>query len=199
MVGDPVLQGASWSSLEYGGQWKMAHYYAEKFFADTLLSPVIDSDMVEVWVVCDRPTPALTLLTSALHWDSFHPTNTSSQVVAGCPTPGAHLQLSLPLPDLLAWGSCHPGSYDLQRLAYCLFAFQLQDQTAESISSSFLLAPPKLLGEPNNLLQDPDFRVTVIGRVNRIMEVSIIYIEDLYVPPPLIGTISGELQPDGGE
>jgi beta-galactosidase/beta-glucuronidase len=48
-----IWPGASWTSLEYGGKWKMSHYHAEKFFRNVLVSPVIEDDAVRVHVVCD--------------------------------------------------------------------------------------------------------------------------------------------------
>ena len=149
----------------------MAHYYAERFFAPTLLSAIIAGDMVEVWAVCDAPTSPLTLSTTALSWTSFNPTNTSLVEVAGCPGPGAHLQLEVALADLLSWGGCHPGSYDHQRLAYCLLTFHLQEGAGLPLSTSHLLEAPKALNDPTFGLQEPNLRVTVTGRVNRITEV----------------------------
>jgi len=165
-----IWQGASWSSLEHGGGWKMAHYYAERFFAPTLLSAIISGDIVEVWAVCDAPTSPLTLSTTALSWTSFTPTNTSLVEVAGCPGPGAHLQLEVALADLLSWGGCHPGSYDHQRLAYCLLTFHIQEGAGLPLSTSHLLEAPKALNDPTFGLQEPNLRVTVTGRVNRITE-----------------------------
>ena len=48
-----IWQGASWSSLEYGGQWKLSHYFAQSFFRPVIISPIIDGDWVQVWLVCD--------------------------------------------------------------------------------------------------------------------------------------------------
>ena len=86
-------QGASWTSLEHGGQWKMSHYYAERFFAPVLVSPIINGDNLEVWAVCDSSTGPLGLQTTALHWTSFNPTNSSKMSVPGCPSAGAHIQV----------------------------------------------------------------------------------------------------------
>ena len=45
----------SWSSLEYGGKWKLLHYMAKRFYAPTILSAFqTRDDMVEVWVTNDR-------------------------------------------------------------------------------------------------------------------------------------------------
>jgi beta-mannosidase len=44
----------SWSSLEYGGKWKLLHYMAKRFYAPTILSAFqTRDDMVEVWATND--------------------------------------------------------------------------------------------------------------------------------------------------
>jgi beta-mannosidase len=45
---------ASWSSIDYHGRWKALHYFAGKAFADVLVSPVVEGDTLEVWLVSDR-------------------------------------------------------------------------------------------------------------------------------------------------
>ncbi|XP_055330943.1 beta-mannosidase-like [Paramacrobiotus metropolitanus] len=39
-----IWPSPSWSSMEFGGKWKMLHYYAKEFFQPVLLSPYIDKD-----------------------------------------------------------------------------------------------------------------------------------------------------------
>ncbi|MEZ0216842.1 MAG: glycoside hydrolase family 2 protein [Rariglobus sp.] len=56
-----VWPGSSWSSLEYGGKWKLLHYSAKKFFAPVLVSFVQTADGgVELWGTSDR-TQSITL------------------------------------------------------------------------------------------------------------------------------------------
>jgi beta-mannosidase len=45
---------ASWSSIDYYGNWKAQQYFAKKAFQDILISPEIDNDIIEVFVVSDR-------------------------------------------------------------------------------------------------------------------------------------------------
>ncbi len=50
----------SWSSLEYGGKWKLLHHMARRFYAPVLISSFQnDDDQLEIWVTNDRkePTP----------------------------------------------------------------------------------------------------------------------------------------------
>lgn len=150
----------------------MSHYFVEKFFSPTLISAIVVDDRVEVWAVCDQASSSpLSLSTTSHQWRSFSPAASSLQGVPGCPSPGAHLQLSQTLASLLEWGSCSPPSSSQYRLAYCLLTFQLQEEDEEELSSSTLMAPPRLLTDPNYGLQEPALTVTVTGRLNRIMEV----------------------------
>lgn len=45
--------GASWSSLDYFGNWKALHYYAKKFFNPLLICADIQSEIVNFYVVND--------------------------------------------------------------------------------------------------------------------------------------------------
>ncbi|MBL7112529.1 MAG: glycoside hydrolase family 2 protein [Bacteroidales bacterium] len=45
---------ASWSSIDYYGRWKAQQYFAKKAFRDILISPEINDDIVQVFVVSDR-------------------------------------------------------------------------------------------------------------------------------------------------
>ncbi|XP_060593754.1 beta-mannosidase-like [Ruditapes philippinarum] len=53
-----IWQAPSWSSIEYGGKWKMLHYYAIHFFSPVLISPFISNhestDHLQVYIVVDE-------------------------------------------------------------------------------------------------------------------------------------------------
>ena len=57
---------ASWSGIDYYGRWKALHYFARRFFAPVLPSPVIDKGVVSVWGISDRRTDARARLTARL-------------------------------------------------------------------------------------------------------------------------------------
>ena len=44
---------ASWSSLDYYGNWKALHYYAREFFSPVLLSVLEKDDNINLFVVND--------------------------------------------------------------------------------------------------------------------------------------------------
>ena len=49
---------ASWSSIDYYGNWKALQYYARRFFSPVLVSPHIENDSLAAYVVSDRTAPA---------------------------------------------------------------------------------------------------------------------------------------------
>ena len=49
---------ASWSSIDYYGRWKAEQYFARKFFAPVLVSPVVDKGVVSIDGVSDRRSDA---------------------------------------------------------------------------------------------------------------------------------------------
>src|SRR5947209_17393558 len=51
---------ASWSSIDYYGRWKALQFYARRFYDDLLVSPHLENNNVEFYVVSDRTqaTPA---------------------------------------------------------------------------------------------------------------------------------------------
>ncbi|XP_075550187.1 beta-mannosidase-like [Dermacentor variabilis] len=72
-----IWQAPSWSSIEYGGRWKMLHYFAKKFFSPVLVSPFIDGSDLRVFVVNDRlfPLQNVSLNIIVQQWTSFIPSH----------------------------------------------------------------------------------------------------------------------------
>ena len=54
-----LLQGASWSGLDFGGHWRLLHYSLKRIFAPVLVSAYLDREdsSVHVWVVSDMNRP----------------------------------------------------------------------------------------------------------------------------------------------
>ncbi|HEX2954402.1 MAG TPA: glycoside hydrolase family 2 protein, partial [Bacillota bacterium] len=50
-----IWPGNSWSSIEYGGKWKVLHSFSKRFFAPLLISIAKNKDGIEVWVTHDGP------------------------------------------------------------------------------------------------------------------------------------------------
>jgi beta-mannosidase len=57
---------ASWSSIDYTGQWKALHYYARRFYNEILVSTREANGNIEVFVVSDRPVPVVAQLNVSL-------------------------------------------------------------------------------------------------------------------------------------
>ncbi|XP_023590506.1 beta-mannosidase isoform X3 [Trichechus manatus latirostris] len=69
-----VWQAPSWSSLEYGGKWKMLHYFAQHFFAALLPVGFEDHDVFYVYGVSDLHSECRVTLTVRVHtWSSLEP------------------------------------------------------------------------------------------------------------------------------
>jgi beta-mannosidase len=45
---------ASWSSIDYYGRWKALQYYARRFFAPVLVSPLFDNGTLSLYIVSDK-------------------------------------------------------------------------------------------------------------------------------------------------
>ena len=54
---------ASWASIDYYGRWKALNYYARRFYDDVLISPYVQDDKVDIYVVSDKLQP----LSGAIH------------------------------------------------------------------------------------------------------------------------------------
>lgn len=69
-----IWQAPSWASLEYGGKWKMLHYFARRFFAPLLPVGFEDEGVFYVYGVSDLHKDYHTKLTVRLHrWSSQKP------------------------------------------------------------------------------------------------------------------------------
>ncbi|CAH2045199.1 unnamed protein product, partial [Iphiclides podalirius] len=71
-----VWQAPSWSSIEYGGKWKMLHYFAKSFFAPVLVSPrMLLTDIVDVYLINDRLVPIVDgkITVQYYNWSSLVP------------------------------------------------------------------------------------------------------------------------------
>jgi beta-mannosidase len=75
-----IWQGASWSSLEWGGRWKVLHYLAKQFYNPILASMYLLSGNGGIYVVNETPQPISGSLSLTMwSWDSLTPLNTWSQ------------------------------------------------------------------------------------------------------------------------
>lgn len=70
-----IWQAPSWASIDYGGHWRMLHYFAKKFFSPVIVSPYQEGSDVKVYVINDNlePITQATLDISQYNWETFHP------------------------------------------------------------------------------------------------------------------------------
>ncbi len=45
---------ASWSSIDYFGRWKALHYFAKKAYDEVFVSPIVDDNKLNVFIISDR-------------------------------------------------------------------------------------------------------------------------------------------------
>ncbi|XP_070394202.1 beta-mannosidase-like isoform X2 [Dermacentor albipictus] len=140
-----IWQAPSWSSIEYGGRWKMLHYFAKKFFSPVLVSPFIYGPDLCVFVVNDKLLPLHDVLLRILvyHWASFIPLR-SVTVNLTVPAASSYDAAKIELGRLWKSSSC-----SRER---CFLWFTLEDNSTGS-----LLAPDAyvLPAKPNRALLRP--------------------------------------------
>ncbi|XP_055010785.1 beta-mannosidase [Boleophthalmus pectinirostris] len=69
-----IWQGPSWSSIEFGGKWKMLHYFAQNFFAPVLPVGFEDEDDFFIYAVSDLSEDVwLASAVFVYKWSSINP------------------------------------------------------------------------------------------------------------------------------
>ncbi|XP_006893154.1 PREDICTED: beta-mannosidase [Elephantulus edwardii] len=97
-----IWQAPSWASLEYGGKWKMLHYFAQRFFAPVLPVGFEDQNVFYIYGVSDLRSDSRMTLTVRVHeWSSLKPlcSHVTDQFVVKSGT--AILIYKEPVPSLL--------------------------------------------------------------------------------------------------
>ncbi|KAK6181474.1 hypothetical protein SNE40_009317 [Patella caerulea] len=49
-----IWQGPTWASIDFDVKWKMLHYYAKKFFNPNLISPYLEDNNLNIYMVIDE-------------------------------------------------------------------------------------------------------------------------------------------------
>ena len=52
-----AMQGASWSSMDFGGNWRLLHYTMKKTYAPFLIVASSQDDSCEIWAISDISEP----------------------------------------------------------------------------------------------------------------------------------------------
>ncbi|XP_014417517.2 beta-mannosidase [Camelus ferus] len=97
-----IWQAPSWSSLEYGGKWKMLHYFARHFFAPLLPVGFENNDVFFIYGVSDLHSDRNVTLTVRVHaWSSLEPVCSKTTKVFVMKAGGSALIYKEPVPELL--------------------------------------------------------------------------------------------------
>ncbi|TKS87262.1 Beta-mannosidase [Collichthys lucidus] len=147
-----IWQAPSWSSLEFGGKWKMLHYFAQDFFAAVLPVGFEDDDTLLVYAVSDLSQDLqLRAVVTVFSWADLDPACTLKSDPLLVPGGSAVPIFKQPVAALLAGcGRC-------TRLT-CLLTFHLEDDRGQQgpTNHHFLCSPKDAEG-----LQRPNITAKV--------------------------------------
>uniref|UniRef100_A0A8D1NIK7 Beta-mannosidase n=1 Tax=Sus scrofa TaxID=9823 RepID=A0A8D1NIK7_PIG len=102
-----IWQAPSWSSLEYGGKWKMLHYFARNFFAPLLPVGFEDEDVFFIYGVSDLHSDCTVMLTVRVHtWSSLKPVCSETTKLFVMKAGESALLYKKPVPELLNCTKC---------------------------------------------------------------------------------------------
>eukprot|EP00095_Tigriopus_kingsejongensis_P004036 maker-scaffold5_size1054832-snap-gene-4.13 protein:Tk04036 transcript:maker-scaffold5_size1054832-snap-gene-4.13-mRNA-1 annotation:"Beta-mannosidase" len=146
-----VWPGASWSSLEYGGKWKMSHYFAERMFRDILVSPIVDENyQLAVYLISDSlldRSVSGTLNIDVRRWTDFQETYHVEKPIDTVASMSNVRAFSMDMSEVLSQGACHAGNPDQPaenfRLEYCFITISLKDGNGNTLSENHMSPYPK--------------------------------------------------------
>ncbi|KAM5285633.1 beta-mannosidase isoform 2-T3 [Hipposideros larvatus] len=103
-----IWQAPSWASLEYGGKWKMLHYFARHFFAPLLPVGFENQSVFFIYGVSDLRSDCNVTLTVRVHmWSSLEPLCSRATKPFVMKAGEAVLLYQEPVPELLRrCGNC---------------------------------------------------------------------------------------------
>ncbi|XP_052427782.1 beta-mannosidase [Carassius gibelio] len=149
-----IWQGPSWSSVEFGGKWKMLHYWATDFYAPILSSGIEDKGDLLIYAVSDSHSEKQNVKAKVkLHsWSSFNVVCSLESNMTKIKAEGSTLVFQHSVSALLKQcGNCTRRS--------CIVAFHLSSPDDQMISPHnhiFLSSPRYAEG-----LQKPNITFTV--------------------------------------
>jgi beta-mannosidase len=148
---------ASWAGVDYFGQWKALHYFARRFFAPVLVSPVEENGAVVVYVVSDRREDmALRLVVRLLDFEGRELRREVRDVTAAGNTSGAHFSASIA--DWLRYA-------DARRIVLVAEAFDREGLVGRGLH--YFLKTKELD------LPDPELSCKVLSSADRIATIAV--------------------------
>ncbi|XP_029900815.1 beta-mannosidase [Myripristis murdjan] len=120
-----IWQAPSWSSIEFGGKWKMLHYFAQDFFAPILPVGFEDNGALLIYAVSDLSNDLkLRAVVSLYMWTKLDPVCTLKSELVVVSAGSAAAIFKQPVAAMLAGcGGC-------TRLS-CLVVFHLEDASGQ--------------------------------------------------------------------
>ncbi|XP_067335844.1 beta-mannosidase isoform X1 [Channa argus] len=138
-----IWQAPSWSSIEFGGKWKMLHYFARNFFAPVLPVGFEDNDTLFIYAVSDlNQDLKLRTVVTVYTWTDLDPVCTRKSDLVLVPAGSALAVFKQPVSTILdGCGHC-------TRLT-CLLTFHLEDASSVQqgpTNHHFLCSPKEAQG-----------------------------------------------------
>uniref|UniRef100_A0AAX7UEP9 Beta-mannosidase n=1 Tax=Astatotilapia calliptera TaxID=8154 RepID=A0AAX7UEP9_ASTCA len=131
-----IWQAPSWSSIEFGGKWKMLHYFAQSFFAAVFPVAFEEDDTLVIYAISDLSRD-LKLRVNVFSWTELDPVCTLNSSMLLVPGGSAVAVFKQPVASLLA------GCGNCTRLT-CLLTFQLEDDSSQQGPTNYhFLCSPK--------------------------------------------------------
>ncbi|XP_053192231.1 beta-mannosidase [Scomber japonicus] len=120
-----IWQAPSWSSIEFGGRWKMLHHFAQNFFAAVLPVGFEDDDTLFIYAVSDLSHDLkLRAAVSVYSWSDLDPVCKLNSDLLLVPGGSAVVIFKQPVAALLA------GCGNCTRFT-CLLTFHLEDSEGQ--------------------------------------------------------------------
>lgn len=158
-----IWQGASWASIEYGGRWKMLHYFVKNFFSPVLVSPWQDYEKLMITIVSDLTSDITDAALSVFvyRFDDISGPVKTKLINITVPKQEAFLAVSYDLwDDLQVDELCQTDVNDPEDV--CFIVTELVSQGEELSPPNFLL-----LGKPKDSpIQFADIKVELIEQVS---------------------------------
>ncbi|MDP9000998.1 MAG: glycoside hydrolase family 2 protein [Myxococcota bacterium] len=148
---------ASWSGIDYFGNWKALHYFARRFFSPVLVSAVSENGTIAVYVVSDRREDApVRLVVRLIDFDGreLWRNESAAQMEANA----SKVYFEMPEREIL-------GAVDLSHVVLVAEAFEGAQRLSRSLH---YFVKTKDLDLP-----EPDLRVEVLSRTEDEMTVRI--------------------------
>eukprot|EP01119_Soliformovum_irregulare_P005156 TRINITY_DN1662_c0_g1_i1.p1 TRINITY_DN1662_c0_g1~~TRINITY_DN1662_c0_g1_i1.p1 ORF type:complete len:464 (-),score=125.92 TRINITY_DN1662_c0_g1_i1:166-1557(-) len=139
-----IWQGASWSSIEYGGRWKVLQYYVKTMYHPILVSPVVENGILSLYGLNDMVTSVKEKLEISF-WSFSLGKRGSQEISFQVPALSSHKIWQGDLSKVLSGAGC-------QDVSDCVVSLQVIDRRNQVVSENIFFP-----GNPKDAkMQDPN-------------------------------------------